>query len=181
MANFAARLEVGNQRLWSNVSVKSIRVSEFPHPSVFNNGKDKLCSLSPRRLVGAAVGSLGFVRCFRARTDNGRGIVINLRILSANSCGFDEFRAVVRSVRCHLPNEANEVVCDYRFVVTDLEEERRHDLTDSREVGVGRLAVYRLEFFERIGEFCHNFLRRHGVRSAWLREQLGSLQRQVPS
>ena len=72
-------------------------------------------------------------------------------------------------------------MCASCFVVHNLEEERRHDLLDSREVGVGQLDVYWLELFERIGEFCHDFFGRHAVRSAWLREPFGPLQRQVMS
>ena len=50
-----------------------------------------------------------------------------------------------------------------RFVVRDLKEERRHDLPDSCEVGVGRLSVNRLELIELIGEFCHDFLGHHCI------------------
>ena len=86
METCAPHLEVGKKRLWRDVSVKILRVLEFPHPRVFYNGGDELRSLSPLRLVGSAVGSLGFVHCFRARTDDGRGIVIDCRVVSANSC-----------------------------------------------------------------------------------------------
>ena len=142
MATFAPFLDVGEQCLWRENSVKSIRVLEFPHPRVFYNGGDELRSLSPLRLVGSAVGSLGFVHCFFARTDNGRGIVIDPRVVSANSCGFNKFRSVAHCVRCHQPNEAGEVVFTSRFFLQDLEEERRHYLPDSREGGVRRLDVY---------------------------------------
>ena len=180
MATCAPRLEVGKKRLWRGVGMKRLRVSEFPHPRIFDNGKDELLRLSPRRLVGAAAGALGFVRRFRAHAEDGHIIVIDCRIVGANSFGFWEFRTIVRCVRCHRPNEANEVVCASLFVVRDLEEERHHDLLDSCELGFGRLAVYQLQLFERIGEFRHNIFRRHGVQSAWLRERFGPLQRQVP-
>ena len=150
MATCVTQLEMGEQRLWRDVSVKSLCVLEFLHPRVFDDGKDELRSLSPRRIVCAAIGSLGFVCCFHAHTDNGRGIVIDRSVVSANSCGFDEFRAVMRCVRCHRPNEANEVVCVSHFFVQDLEEDQHHDLPDSREVGVGRLAVYWIEFLDCI-------------------------------
>ena len=120
MATCAPRLEVDEQSLWYNASVKSLRVSEFLHSCVFDGGEDELCSFLPRRLVGAAVGSPVFVRYLRERTDNGRGIVIDRHVVSANSCGFDEFRAVARCVLCHRPNEANEIVCASSFVVRDL-------------------------------------------------------------
>ena len=71
-------------------------------------------------------------------------------------------------VRCHRPNDADEIVCPSRFFVQDLEEERRHNLPDLREVGVGRLDVYRIELFEQISEFCHYLFGCHGVWSAWL-------------
>ena len=103
-----------------------------------------------RRLVGVAFGSLGFVHCFRARADDIRGIVIDCCVVSANSCGFDEFCFVECYVLCLCPNVADEVVCTFRFVVRDLEEERRHNLPDSCDFGVGRLDVYKFEFFDRI-------------------------------
>ena len=181
IATCAPRLEVGKQRLWCYVSVKNIHVSEFPHPCVFDDDKDELRSLSPRCLVGAAVGSLGFVRCFCARMNDVHGIIVNRRVVSANSCGFNELCALAHCVRCHRPNEDDEVVCASRFIVRSLEEERRHDLLDSRELGVRWLAVYWIELFERIGEFCHDLFGRHGFRRAWLRDQFGYLQRQVPS
>ena len=109
----------------------------FPHPHILDNSKDDLPSLSPRRLVGAAVGALGCVRCFRACADNSRGIFIDSHVLGANLCGFGELRTIARCVSCHRPNEADVVVCASRFVVRCLEEERRHELPDSREVGVG--------------------------------------------
>ena len=62
MAIYEPLLEVGEQRLWRDVSVKSLRVSEFLHPRVFDDSKDELHSILPRCLVGSAVGSLGFVR-----------------------------------------------------------------------------------------------------------------------
>ena len=147
METCAPHLEVGKKRLWRDVSVKILRVLEFPHPRVSDNGKDELCSLLPLRLVGATVGSLGFVLCFRAHTYNKRGIVVDRCIVIAHSCGFEEFRAVARCVRCHRSNEADEVVCASRFVVRDFKEERHHNLPDSCEVGVGWLTIYRLECF----------------------------------
>ena len=157
MATCAPRLEVSEQRLWRDVSLKSHRVSEFLHLRVFDDGKDELHSLLPRRLVDAAVGLLGFVRCYRAHTDNGHGIVINHGVVSANSCGFDEFLAVAHCIRYHRPNEVNKFVFAYHLVVQDLEEEQFQDLPDLREVGVGWMAVYWIELFERISEFPHNF------------------------
>ena len=112
---------------------------------------------------------------------DGRGIVINCRVVSAHSCGLNKLRTVARCVRCHRTNEADKVVCAYFFVTQDLERERHHDLPDSREVGVRRLAVYWLELFERIGEFCHDLFRGHGVWSAWLRERFVPIQSPVPS
>ena len=94
MATCAPRLEVGEKRFWSDVSVKILHVLELPQPRVFDDGEDELHSLSPRRLLGAVVDSLGFVHCFRARTANGSGIVVNRCIVSAHSCGFDKFCSV---------------------------------------------------------------------------------------
>ena len=97
----APRLEVGEQRLWRNVSIESLRVLEFPHSCVFDDREDELCSILPRRLVGTALGPLGSVRGFRARTDDGHGIVDNRRVVSSRSCGFNKFRSVACCVRCH--------------------------------------------------------------------------------
>ena len=122
-----------------------------------NNGEDELRSSLLRRLVGTTVGTLYFVHGFRTRTDDSRGIVVYCRVVSSHLCGFNECRAVARCVRCHRPNEADEVVGSSRFVIQDLEEERRHDLPYSSEFCFGWLSAYRLEFFKRIGEFCHDF------------------------
>ena len=136
MTTCAPRLEVGKKRLWRDVSVKRLHVLEFQHPHILDDGEDELHSLLPCRLVCAAVGVPDFVCRFRARADYGRGIVIDCRVLGANLCGFGKLRTIARCVRCHWPNKANEVVCASRFVVWDLEEERRHNLPDSHEVGV---------------------------------------------
>ena len=114
-------------------------------------------------LLVCTVCALCFVLSFCERTDDGRGIVVYCCIVCSHPRRFKEFCAVVRGV-CYLqPNEAEEVVHSPRFIVRDLKEERCHDLPDLREVGVGRLPVDQLEFLERIGEFCHNFLGRHFV------------------
>ena len=62
MATCAPHLEVIKKRLWCNVGVKRLSVSEFPHPHILDDGKDELRSVSPRRLVGAAVSTLVFLR-----------------------------------------------------------------------------------------------------------------------
>ena len=152
MATCAPCLEVGEQRLWRDVSIESLRVLEFLHPRVFHDGEDELRSLSPRRLVGNAVGALGFVRGFCAHTNDGRGIIIYCYVVSPPSCGFYELHSVARCVLCHLPDEANEFVCASQFIVQYLEEERRHDLLYLREVGVVRVYIYWLELFERISK-----------------------------
>ena len=135
MATRAPHLEVDEKRLWHNVDVKPLRVSDFPYPRILDGGKDELHSLLPRRLVGAAVGALDFVRRFHARADNGSGIVTYRRVVGVKSCGFGKHHAIVLCIHCHRPNDADEVVCVSRFVAWDLEEERRHDLPDSCEVG----------------------------------------------
>ena len=76
MVPCAPFLEVGEQHLWIDVSLKSLRVSEFLHPHLCDDGENKLRSLLPLRLVSAAVVSLVLVRCFRARMDNVYGIII---------------------------------------------------------------------------------------------------------
>ena len=161
MVIYEPRLEGGKKRLWRDT----------------NN--DELCCLSMRRIVGAAVGSLGFVRRFRACTYNSGGIVVNYYVVGDNSCGFNKFCALACCVRFHWPNETYEVVCSSCFVIRDLEEERRHDLPNLCEVGVGRVAVHQLKLFKRIGEFCHDIFGRHGVWSAWIRERFVHLQLQV--
>ena len=176
----ATRLEVGEQRLWRDVRIYCLWVSEFLYPCVFDNGEDELRSLSPRRLVGTVVRTLCFVRGFGSLTDDGRGIVVHCLSVNSNYCGFNECRTVARCVRCHWPNKANEVVCSSRFVIRHLEEERRHDLPNSREVCFGKLSVNRIKLFERISEFCHNFFGCYCVRKALESNQFGSLQGQVP-
>ena len=136
MATCAPHLEVDEKRLWCNIGVKRLRVSEFPHPHILDDGKDELCSLLPCHLVGAAVGALGFVRHFRARADDSLGIVIDCCIVGDNLCGFGELRSIARCVLCHRRNEADKVVCASCFVVWDLKEERHHNLPDSCEIGV---------------------------------------------
>ena len=158
MTTCAYRLQLRNQCLWLDVSVEVLCLLEFPHPSVFNDGEDKLRCILPRRLVGSAVCTIFSVRSFRARMDNGRGIVVDCCIIFPHPCGFEECRAVERGV-CRLrPNEADEVVHSSRFVLRYLKGERHHDLPDSFEVGVGQLPVNRLEVFNQIGGFRHDFL-----------------------
>ena len=120
MATYSSRLEVGKKHLWRDVSEKRLSVLELPHPRILNDGEDELNSLSPRRLVGSAVDALGLVRRFHAHADNVRGIVINLRVVGVNACGFGELCAIARCVRRHRPNEADEVVCVPCFVLWDL-------------------------------------------------------------
>ena len=156
VATCAPRLEVVKKRLRRDVGVKLLRISKFLHPCILNDGEYRLRSLLLHHLVGAAVGALGFVRRFRARVENRRGIIVNCRVVGANLCGFDEFLTIARCVHCHKLNEANEVVYASCFVVRDLKEEGRHNIPDLREVSVGRMAVYRLELFGCIGEYCHS-------------------------
>ena len=85
VATCAPRLEVGKKPLWRDVGVKCLCVSEFPHPRILDDGKDELCSILPRCLVGASVGALGLVRRFRSRADDGCGIVTDRHILGAKS------------------------------------------------------------------------------------------------
>ena len=80
------RLEVGEERLWHDVCVEHFWVPEFLYPRILDDGKDKLRSLAPRCLVGAAVGALGLVRRFRARADDDCGIVINCRVVGSDAC-----------------------------------------------------------------------------------------------
>ena len=94
MATCAPHLEVVKKRLWHNVSVKRLRVSEFLHPCILDDGEDELRRLLPRRLVGVTVGVLGFVHRFRARAGNSRGIFTDCCFVGANSCGFGKFRAI---------------------------------------------------------------------------------------
>ena len=136
VASGAPLLEVEDERLWHDVCLERFWVPEFLHPHILNDGEDTLLILAPRRLVGAAVGTLGLVRRFRVCADNGRGIVIDSRVAGSGACLFSELHAIARCVSCHRPNEADQVVGSLRFVVGDLEEKRCQDLPDSREVGV---------------------------------------------
>ena len=115
MPTCAPLLDVGKKRLWRNFGIKSLCVLEFLHPIILDNSEDEPRCLSPHRLVGAAVSLLGFVRRLCARTDDGRGVIIDRRVVGANYCGFDEFRTISCCIRCHRLNEANEVVCASHF------------------------------------------------------------------
>ena len=82
----APHLDMGEERLWRDVCVERLYFPEFSHPRILDDGEDKLLSLAPRCLVGAAVGALGLVRRFRARTDKGRSIVIKCRVVGSDTC-----------------------------------------------------------------------------------------------
>ena len=136
MAAGSPRLEAGKERLWHDVCVECFWVPELSYPSILDDVEDKLRSLVAHRLVGAVVVALGLVRRFRARADEGNGIVINRRAVGSNTCWFGKLRSIAHCVSCHRLNEADPVVGSLRFVVGDLEEELLQELPDSREVGV---------------------------------------------
>ena len=136
VATIAPRLEVGKERLWSYIGVERLWVPEFLHPCILDDNEDKLRSLAPHRLVGAAVGALGLVSRFRQCTDNGHGIFIYSRVIVSDMFWFGKLRAIAHCLRYHRPNEADKVVGAFHLVLWDLEEERRQDLSDLREVSV---------------------------------------------
>ena len=127
---------MGEESLWRDVSVKRLWVPELSHPRILDDGKNKLHSLAPRRLVCDVVGGLGLVRRFCACADDSRSIFINCCVIGSDACWFGELCAIERCVSYCWPNEAGQVVGSLCFVVRDLEEERRQDLPDSREVSV---------------------------------------------
>ena len=98
---------MGKERLWRKIRVERLWVPEFSYPHTLDDGEDKLCSLAPCCLVGAAVGALGLVYRFRARADDGCGIVINCRVIGSDTCWFGRLGAIARFVSCHCPNEKN--------------------------------------------------------------------------
>ena len=114
--NGAPHLEVDEERLWRDVGVERLSVSDFPHPHIINDGEDELHSLLPLRIIGAALGALGLVHRFRARADDGCGIVINCHVVGSNSCWFGEIHAIANCVICHRLNEANQVVVSLCFL-----------------------------------------------------------------
>ena len=79
------------------------------------------------------------------RTDNGRSVVVNIRIVGPDSCGLGERLVVAGNVSSLQPNEANEVMYCARFVIRDLQQERRNGLLKSCQVGIGRLSINWLE------------------------------------
>ena len=87
------------QRPWRDVGVEGIGVVEFPYPIVVDDGKDELRRLPPRRLVGSAVCALRFVRSFCARTDDGRGVVIDCGIVRSHLLVMHCFRFVVQDLK----------------------------------------------------------------------------------
>ena len=107
--------------------------------------------------------------CFRARTDDGRSVVVYVFIVGPESCGIEERLVVASGVSSLRPNKADEVVDRSRFVIRDLKEERSDGLSKSREVGVVRLSIDGLKVVEGVGEFRHNLLRSHHALSKMAR------------
>ena len=91
--------------------------------------------------------------CFRARTDDGRSVVVYVFIVGPESCGIEERLVVASGVSSLRPNKADEVVDRSRFVIRDLKEERSDGLSKSREVGVGRLSVDGIEVVDGVSKF----------------------------
>ena len=60
-------------------------------------------------------------------------------------CGLGERLVVAGNVSSLQPNEANEVMYCARFVIRDLQQERRNGLLKSCQVGIGRLSINWLE------------------------------------
>ena len=157
----APHLEVRKYRLRRDVGIQGLGVPDLPDPCVVDNDEYELCRLPPCCLVSRMVGALLFMCSFCARAYDGCSVVVNGGILGSDPRGFGECRVVARDICSLHPKEADEVMHRARFVIWDLEKEERDDLPDSCEVGVGRFPGNRLEFLERMGEFCHNLLGRH--------------------
>ena len=152
----APHLEVGKDVLGDNLSVEQVGVSQFANPGVGDDVEHELCCLLSRRFIRSAIGALCFVCRFGARTDNGRGDVVNVCIVGPDSFRLGECLVVASNLSSFRPNKANEVVDRTRFVIQDLKEEKSDGLSKSREVGVGRLSVDGLKVVKGVGEFCHN-------------------------
>ena len=86
MTASAPHLEVNEECLWRDVCLECFWVREFLHPCILDDGEDKLRNLVQRCLIGTVVRTLGLVRRFFARADDGCGIVIDRRVAGlANS------------------------------------------------------------------------------------------------
>ena len=100
-------------------------------PDVGNNGEHELSRIPLHRFVCCAVRALGFVCRFGARTDDSQSVIVDIIVLRPDSFRLGE-RLTVASDVCGLrPNKAYQVVDYSRFVVRDLEEERRNGLSKS--------------------------------------------------
>ena len=137
----APHLEVGEYFRGRNLSVYQVGVSQFADPGVGNDGEQELCCLLSRCFICSMIGALCLVCRFIARTDDGRNVVVNVCIVSPDSCGIGERLSVARNVSSLRPNKVDDVVDSTRFVIQDLKEDRSDGLSKSCEVGVGRLSV----------------------------------------
>ena len=144
-------------------------------PCVGDDGEDELCRLPPRCLVSRAVGALRFMCRFCARSDDGRSAVVDGEIVGSNPRGFGKCRALARDIFSLRTIEANEFMHRACFVIPILEKEGRNDLSDSGEVGNGRLPSHRLKLFKEMGEFCHNLLGHHCGRRWHVRHLRGQV------
>ena len=103
------------------------------------------------------------MRRFGARTDNGCSIVVYIPVVRPDYCWLDERLDVASDVYGLRPNKAYQIVYRSRFVIQDLEEERSDGLSESWEVGVGRLSIDRIKVVEGVGEFRQNILGSHAA------------------
>ena len=87
--------------------------------------------MSSRRFESSAIGALCLVGRRVLRTDDGRSIVVDVRIVGPDSCGLGERLAVAGDVSSLWPNKADEVVDCSCFVIRDLQEERSDGLPKS--------------------------------------------------
>ena len=123
----------------------------------------ELCPLPSHCLVYHAVCALRFCSAsVRARKTAVASSLICF-VVRPNSCGLGELLAVARDICSLRPNNADQVVDCFHFVVRDLEEEGSDGLLKSCKVRVGQLFDNRLKVVKGVVEFRHDLLGCHSA------------------
>ena len=89
-------------------------------PGVGDDSEHELCRLTSRRFESSAIGTLCLVGRLGSRTDNGRIVVVYIRIVGPDSCRLGGRLSVAGDVSSLRPNKADEVVDGPRFFIRDL-------------------------------------------------------------
>ena len=140
-----------------------VSVSQSSWIQVSANDGDRIVS-SPVALSRMSRGlRASLLLRFSACTDDGRSIIADFFVVRPNSCGLGELLAVARDICSLRPNNADQVVDCFHFVVRDLEEEGSDGLLKSCKVRVGQLFDNRLKVVKGVVEFRHDLLGCHSA------------------